>query len=161
MSFFSKKENKPKVPVQPVSQSSRQVEDLKARVGITDLPAYVARQVTIELDRLEKTDPVAAEFSISINYIELILTLPWFKETKDNLDLDRAETILASHHSGLEAVKERVLEFLAAKTLKINKNQKFSSSMMKPSPVKICPSISVALAIRYKWPVTALKPWNR
>ena len=124
MSFFSKKENKPEVPVQPVSQSSRQVEDLRARVGITDLPAYVARQVTIELDRLEKTDPVAAEFSISINYIELILTLPWFKETKDNLDLDRAETILASHHSGLEAVKERVLEFLAAKTLKNQQKSK-------------------------------------
>lgn len=110
--------------MQPVSQSSRQVEDLRARVGITDLPAYVARQVTIELDRLEKTDPVAAEFSISINYIELILTLPWFKETKDNLDLDRAETILASHHSGLEAVKERVLEFLAAKTLKNQQKSK-------------------------------------
>ena len=118
MNFFSKKETEPKVPVQPVSQSSRQVEDLKARINVTDIPAYVARQVTTELDRLEKTDPVAAEFSISINYIELLLTLPWFKETKDNLDLDRAESILAIHHSGLEAVKERVLEFLDAKTLK-------------------------------------------
>ena len=75
-------------------------------------------QVTGELDRLEKTDPVAAEFSIGVNYIELLLSLPWFKETKDNLDLRRAESIMASHHYGLELVKERVLEFLAAKTLK-------------------------------------------
>ena len=118
MNFFSKKESEPEIPVQPATLSSRQLEDLKARVGITDLPAYVARQVATELDRLEKTDPVAAEFSISTNYIELLLSLPWFKETKDNLDLNRAELILDRHHSGLEAVKERVLEFLAAKTLK-------------------------------------------
>lgn len=118
MNFFSKKESKPEIPVQPSSLSSRQLEDLKARVGVTDLPAYVARQVATELDRLEKTDPVAAEFSIGINYIELLLSLPWFKETTDNLDLSRAELILTRHHSGLKAVKERVLEFLAAKTLK-------------------------------------------
>ncbi|PLX49350.1 MAG: hypothetical protein C0613_07795, partial [Desulfobulbaceae bacterium] len=46
-------------------------------------------------------------------YVELLLSLPWFKETQDNLDLKRAESILASHHYGLEAVKERVLKFLA------------------------------------------------
>jgi ATP-dependent Lon protease len=118
MSFFSKKDNEPKTPDQTVPQNSRQLEDLKARTSVIDMPAYVARQVNTELDRLEKTDPVTAEFSIGVNYIELLLSLPWFKETKDNLDLNRAESILASHHSGLGAVKERVLEFLAAKTLK-------------------------------------------
>ncbi|MFT5727461.1 MAG: ATP-dependent Lon protease [Desulforhopalus sp.] len=119
MSFFSKKESEPKdVPIQSGTHNSRQMEDLKARVSVIDMPTYVARQVKAELDRLEKTDPIAAEFSIGVNYIELLLTLPWFKETKDNLDLKRAESILASRHSGLTAVKERVLEFLAAKTLK-------------------------------------------
>ncbi len=119
MSFFSKKENELKdVPIQAGTHNSRQIEDLKARVSVIDMPTYVARQVNTELDRLEKTDPVAAEFSIGVNYIELLLSLPWFKETKDNLDLNRAESILASRHSGLAAVKERVLEFLAAKTLK-------------------------------------------
>jgi ATP-dependent Lon protease len=119
MSFFSKKESEPKeAPIQTGTQNSRQIEDLKARASVIDMPAYVARQVNTELNRLEKTDPVAAEFSIGVNYVELLLSLPWFKDTKDNLDLNRAESILATHHSGLEAVKERVLEFLAAKTLK-------------------------------------------
>jgi len=118
MSFFSKKEAEPKQSGSVETLYSRQLSDLKARATSTDLPPYVAKQVTGELDRLEKTDPVAAEFSIGINYIELLLSLPWFKETKDNLDLARAETIMATHHYGLEAVKERVLEFLAAKTLK-------------------------------------------
>ncbi len=118
MSFFSKKESEPKTPEQTVPQNSRQLEDLKARTGVVDMPSYVALQINTELDRLEKTDPVAAEFSIGINYIELLLSLPWFAETRDNLDLNRAELILASHHSGLAAVKERMLEFLATKTLK-------------------------------------------
>ena len=118
MSFFSKKEAEPKQSGSVETLYSRQLSDLKSRATSTDLPPYVAKQVTGELDRLEKTDPVAAEFSIGINYIELLLSLPWFKETKDNLDLARAESIMAAHHYGLEAVKERVLEFLAAKTLK-------------------------------------------
>jgi len=118
MSFFSKKETeiKPSGGGEPLVSS--QLSDLKARAGSTDLPPYVAKQVNDELDRLETTDPVAAEFSIGTNYIELLLSLPWFKETRDNLDLNRAELILSSHHYGLDAVKERVLEFLAAKTLK-------------------------------------------
>jgi ATP-dependent Lon protease len=118
MSFFSKKETESSPPVQGGSIGFRQLDDLKARVAGTDLPTYVAGQVTGELDRLEKTDPIAAEFSIGINYIELLLSLPWFEETRDNLDLSRAESIMSSHHYGLEAVKERVLEFLAAKTLR-------------------------------------------
>lgn len=118
MSFFSKKETESKLPGAEATISSRQLDDLKARVADTDLPLYVARQLTTELDRVEKTDPVAAEFSIGVNYIELLLSLPWFQETRDNLDLRRAESIMSSHHYGLEAVKTRVLEYLAAKTLK-------------------------------------------
>jgi ATP-dependent Lon protease len=118
MRFFSKNEPPQKTSGWGASLHSRQVEELQARAGNTDLPPYVARQITIELNRLEKTDPVAAEFSIGINYIELLLTLPWFEETRDNLDLKRAAAILTSHHYGLEAVKERVLEFLATNTLK-------------------------------------------
>ncbi len=118
MSFFSKKETESKLPEAGKPVSSRQLDDLKARVADTDLPLYVARQVATEMERLGKIDPFVAEFSIGVTYIELLLSLPWFKETKDNLDLIRAETIMASHHYGLEAVKTRILEYLAAKSLK-------------------------------------------
>ncbi|MBU1233999.1 MAG: endopeptidase La [Proteobacteria bacterium] len=118
MSFFSKKEPEAKTPGSGGAISSGQIGDLKNRVAGTDLPPYVAHQVTTELNRLEKTDPITAEFSIGVNYIELLLSLPWFQETKDKLDLKRAESIMASHHFGLEGVKTRILEYLAAKTLK-------------------------------------------
>ncbi len=118
MSFFSKKEAAPKNCGSGETISSGQIAELKTRAAGTDLPPYVARQVTAELDRLAKIDPISAEFSIGVNYVEMLLSLPWFKETRDNLDLKRAASIMASHHYGIEAVKERVLEFLATKTLR-------------------------------------------
>ncbi len=120
MSFFSKKEPETILPdtEKPTSSQHQQLDDLKARVGYTDLPPYVARQITTEMERLQKIDPFVAEFSIGVTYIELLLSLPWFKETKDNLNLGRAKTIMATHHFGLEVVKTRILEYLAAKSLK-------------------------------------------
>ncbi|MCB2180922.1 MAG: endopeptidase La [Desulfobulbaceae bacterium] len=114
--FFNKKKGAPPASVSPKSFSP--VEELKHKIIKTDLPEYVSTQAMNELDKLEKTDPIAAEFSIAVNYIELLLSLPWFSHTTDNLDLNRAETVLNEHHYGLPLVKERVLEFLAAKTLK-------------------------------------------
>ncbi len=118
MSIFSKKEPAPTPPRAGKPANSQQLDNLQARVADTDLPLYVARQVATEMERLGKIDPFVAEFSIGITYIELLLSLPWFKETRDNLDLKRAETIMAAHHYGLEAVKTRILEYLAAKSLK-------------------------------------------
>ena len=118
MSFFSKNEPASQASPPPQTAGSGQLSELKLKIDDTDLPPSVAKQISSEVDRLEKTDPIAAEFSIAINYIETLLSLPWFKETKDNLDLQRAEAIMASHHYGLDLVKERILEFLAAKTLR-------------------------------------------
>lgn len=119
MSFFSKNDSSSTSVANEETSGSRQLDELKTRVADTDLPLYVARQVSTEMERLLKIDPIVAEFSIGINYIELLLSLPWFQETKDKLDLKRAETIMASHHYGLESVKTRILEYLAAKSLKI------------------------------------------
>ncbi len=118
MSIFSKKEPESISLGTEKTAGSRQLDDLKTRVADTDLPLYVTRQIATEMERLGKIDPFVAEFSIGVTYIELLLSLPWFKETRDDLDLKRAETIMASHHYGLGAVKTRILEYLAAKSLK-------------------------------------------
>ncbi|MGE4560092.1 MAG: S16 family serine protease, partial [Desulfobulbus sp.] len=70
-----------------------------------------------ELEKLEKTDPAVAEYSVGFNYIELVLALPWNKSTQCKLDVNRAQAVLNTRHYGLKQVKERILEFLAAKTL--------------------------------------------
>jgi ATP-dependent Lon protease len=118
MSFFNKKKEPEHITVDSGAVPNRHLSDLKLKVNNTDLPEQVASQVDSELNRLEKIDPIAAEFSIGINYIETLLSLPWFSETRDNLNLSKAETILNQHHYGLETVKARVLEYLAVKTLR-------------------------------------------
>ena len=110
MVFFRKSEEEaPKL--------SSELRELRAAVEKTSLPPEVASVVAKELERLEKTDPSLPEYTIGINYVEYLLALPWHNSTEDNLDLKRAEHILASQHFGLPHVKERILEYLAVRTL--------------------------------------------
>jgi len=71
-----------------------------------------------ELDKLARMNPAAADYSVQINYLELILDLPWNDFTKDNFDLKRAQRILEKDHYGLDKVKRRIIEYLAVLTLK-------------------------------------------
>lgn len=88
--------------------------ELKGAVEKAELPEPALRAARRELERLEKTDPGVAEHAIGLNYVDFILSLPWNAQAQDNLDLGRAERILEEGHHGLEHVKERVLERLAA-----------------------------------------------
>ncbi len=98
--------------------ASSQLDDLKIKIRQTDLPAHAASQANSEFEKLQNTDSGAAEYFIGLNYIEFLLSLPWFKSSVDNLDINRTKNILETHHYGLDHVKSRILEFLAAKTLK-------------------------------------------
>lgn len=118
MSFFNRNKEPERITIDNGTIPNRHLNDLKLKINDTDLPEQVASQVNSELDRLNKIDPIAAEFSIGLNYIEILLSLPWFCETRDNLDLTRAESILNQQHYGLPGVKTRVLEYLAVKILK-------------------------------------------
>ncbi|MBT7993605.1 MAG: endopeptidase La, partial [Bacteroidetes bacterium] len=71
-----------------------------------------------EIQKLNRMNPAAAEYSVIANYIELLLDLPWQEYTKDNKDLNKAQDILDQDHYGLEKVKERILEYLSVISLK-------------------------------------------
>ncbi len=110
MIFFRKpEEERPKM--------SQDLVDLRAAVNKAQLPETVAAVAFKELERLEKTDPSVAEYSIGQNYIDYLISLPWNRFTEDNLDLKRAARILEAQHYGLGHVKERILEYLAVRTL--------------------------------------------
>ncbi len=93
------------------------MDKLRSRIGEAQLPQYVADAAMREVEKLEKTDPAVAEYSVGHNYIDFILSLPWNISTQCKLELDRAQSILDARHYGLSQVKQRILEFLAAKTL--------------------------------------------
>ena len=111
MGFFRKatEEERPK--------PAQELVELRAAVQKAHLPEAVAAIAMKELERIEKTDPSVAEYSIGINYLDYLISLPWNRFTEDNLDLKRAEGILAAQHYGLGHVKERILEYLAVRTL--------------------------------------------
>ncbi len=85
------------------------------------LPPHVRDIVQREIELLSRMNSSAAEFSIGMTYIDYLLGLPWNKRTEDNLDIARAERILDERHYGLKAVKERILEHLAVRTLLKNR----------------------------------------
>ena len=111
MVFFRKtEEERPPKPAQELA-------DLRAAVQRASLPETVAAVARKELERLDKTDPSVAEYTIGLNYLDFLTSLPWNRVTEDNLDLKRAERLLEAQHYGLKHAKERILEYLAVRTL--------------------------------------------
>jgi ATP-dependent Lon protease len=104
------------------------VHQIRAKLKTLQLPAEVAEKIERELKRLEQMPPMSAEASISKHYIDWLISLPWSKISADRISLEEAEKILDQNHAGLKKVKERIIEFLAAK--------KFSSKLER-SPI-IC-----------------------
>ncbi|WP_194777631.1 endopeptidase La [Pararhodonellum marinum] len=96
----------------------KEVEELRARGRKKKWPMEVARHFEKELDKLLRINPSAAEFPITINYVETLVDLPWNEVTKDNFDLKRAMAILDRDHYGLDKVKDRIIEYLAVLKLK-------------------------------------------
>lgn len=119
MAMFFKKRPEVEPPDSTVEEHSL-LSNVRRRIEKTDLPSHAADAAVRELEKLEKTDQAVAEFSVGINYIELLLDLPWRVNSSGNFDLHRARKILDSRHSGLAQVKQRILEFLASKTLRGN-----------------------------------------
>ena len=116
--FFKRKPPKIDRIESPEAKQLGRLDLLRHQVRKTDLPEYVSAQAETELAKLEKIDSISAEYSIGLTYIEILLALPWFSLTVDNLNIDRAESVFDQCHYGLEDVKNRVLDFLAAKTLR-------------------------------------------
>jgi ATP-dependent Lon protease len=95
-----------------------EVNELREQLAAIDLPEEARKQVERELGRLERLQPAMAEHGVVRNYLEWIASLPWDKSTPDNLDLRHARKVLDDDHYDIEQVKDRILEFLAVRSLK-------------------------------------------
>jgi ATP-dependent Lon protease len=95
-----------------------EVAELRAQLEAIQLPEEVRKQVDRELARLERLQPAMAEYGVVRSYLEWIAALPWDKSTEDNLDLKHARAVLDEDHYDIEQVKDRILEFLAVRSLK-------------------------------------------
>jgi ATP-dependent Lon protease len=96
----------------------KEIEKLRKRGAEKKWPKAAADHFNKELDKLQRVNPQAPEFPITMNYVEFMLDLPWQDYTTDDFDLKRARKILDKDHFGLEKVKNRILEYLAVLKLK-------------------------------------------
>lgn len=94
-----------------------ELKELKEKIEKAGMPKEAKEKAEQELKRLEAMPPVSAEATVSRNYIDWLVSVPWKKKSREIKDLDKAQTILDEDHHGLEKIKERILEFLAVRQL--------------------------------------------
>src|SRR5579862_9016709 len=94
-----------------------ELEELKKKIETSGMPKDAMEKATAELKRLEMMPPMSAESTVSRNYLDWLLAVPWKKRSKEIRDIALAEKFLEEDHYGLEKVKERILEFLAVRQL--------------------------------------------
>jgi len=101
-----------------VDDATAEADELRGRLDALPLPEEVREAANRELGRLERLPPGAPEHGVIRNYLDWIGSMPWGVRTEDNLDLAHARKVLDSDHSGLDQVKDRILEYLAVRSLK-------------------------------------------
>jgi ATP-dependent Lon protease len=101
-----------------------EAETYRKKIEEANLPEEAHKEAERELDRLAQMNPQSAEAGVIKTYLDWLADLPWDKLSEDNLDLDHAEQVLDEDHYGLEKVKERILEFLAVRKLRLERGVK-------------------------------------
>jgi ATP-dependent Lon protease len=127
------------------------VRELKERAQKKKWLEPVSKLFYKELDKLQRMNPQGAEYTVQMNYLDLLLDLPWNEYSKDNLDLKRAKKILERDHYGLEKVKERILEYLAVLKLKGNMKSPILCFYGPPGVGKTSLGKSIAEALGRKY----------
>lgn len=94
-----------------------ETDDLRKKIEDSKMPQEVEEKAVQELKRLESMPPMSAEATVSRNYLDWLIAVPWYKKTREGRNLKRAEKILNDDHHGLEKIKDRILEFLAVRSL--------------------------------------------
>ncbi len=98
-------------------EQAKETEELRAKIDAVGMPDTVKKEALRELDRLSKMPAAAAEYTVSRTYLDWLVALPWNKRTDELIDLKHTKEVLDADHSGLEKVKDRVLEYLAVRKL--------------------------------------------
>ena len=94
-----------------------ELDELKKKIEQARMPKEAEEKASQELKRLEGMPPMSAEATVSRNYLDWLIAVPWYKRSRESRNLKKAERILHEDHYGLEKIKDRILEFLAVRTL--------------------------------------------
>ena len=98
-------------------EKGNEIDELKTKIEESKMPKETEEKALQELKRLDAMPPMSAEATVSRNYLDWLVAVPWYKKSRESRDLKRAEQILHEDHHGLDKIKDRILEFLAVRTL--------------------------------------------
>src|SRR6476659_9387391 len=126
-------------------------DELKKKVDSAGMPKEVHEKAMQELKKLEAMPPMSAESTVSRNYLDWLLAVPWKKRSKEIRNISRAEQILNQDHYGLEKIKERILEFLAVRQLVKNPKGSILCFVGPPGVGKTSLGMSIAKATGRKF----------
>ena len=138
------------------NSSDLEYEALEVRARKKKWSVQVKEHFNKELEKLGRMNPAAPDYSVQINYLELLLDLPWNDFTKDNFDLKRAQKVLDKDHFGLEKVKQRIIEYLAVLKLKRDMKAPIICLVGPPGVGKTSLGKSIAKALNRKYVRMAL-----
>ena len=109
---------------------ANEMDELRSRIAGRGMPIHAREKLERELQRLQKMQGVSAEATVARTYIDTLLQLPWHEQSDDQIDLAEAERVLGEDHYGLDAVKERIIEFLAVRKLTLSAGGSTSSQIL-------------------------------
>src|ERR1700740_131259 len=132
-------------------EGQRDVEDLKKKIEEAGLPDEVKKEARKELGRLSRMSPMAADYSLTRNYIEWLAVLPWSKTSGQEIEIPKAKEILDADHYDLEKVKDRILDYLSVRRLKPNMKGPILCFVGPPGVGKTSLGKSIARALGRKF----------
>jgi len=104
-------------------EQAMEIEELRQKIEAAGMSEEAEKEAKRELDRLSKLPTAAAEYSVIRTYLDWLVNLPWNKTTDDNLDIVHARQVLDEDHYDLEEIKERILEYLAVRKLRLERKK--------------------------------------
>ncbi|HLY92788.1 MAG TPA: endopeptidase La, partial [Candidatus Angelobacter sp.] len=126
-------------------------DELKKKIDTAGMPKEVHEKAVQELKKLEAMPPMSAESTVSRNYLDWLLAVPWKKKSKEIRNIEHAEKILNQDHYGLEKIKDRILEFLAVRQLVKNPKGSILCFVGPPGVGKTSLGMSIAKATGRKF----------
>ena len=128
-----------------------EIDQLKKKIETSGMPTEVQEKALQELKRLEMMPPMSAESTVSRNYLDWMLAVPWKKRSRELRDIKAAEKILSEDHYGLEKIKDRILEFLAVRQLVKNPKGSILCFLGPPGVGKTSLAMSIGRATGRKF----------
>src|SRR5260221_4255199 len=132
-------------------EASRDADDLRQKIEAAGMPDDVKKEALKELTRLQRMSPMAADYSVTRNYIEWLAVLPWAKSSGGEIEIPKAKEILDADHYDLQKVKDRILDYLSVRRLKPNMKGPILCFVGPPGVWKTSLGKSIARALGRKF----------